>query len=118
MISVEKLPRSLFIEFLNQFESEMSINKDSMLEFVSKKLGRVSIERSHLEVIRTDDEKVGFIRHYNNYIFMNNSVDDKYRVVRVSGTDKEYKQDISSEFNNFVFNTNNAKSQEDEQHEI
>lgn len=49
---------------------------------------------------------------------MNNSVYGNYRVIRVSGVNKEHKQDISSEFNNFVFNTNNAKSQEDEQHEI
>ena len=113
-----KLPSSAFVEFLDTYEAGESISGKNRLEFFKKKNGAVYIERSHLEVVRNDavdGNQVNFVRHYNNYVFMDNKVDNNYRVVRIAGDNQQHKQDISSAFNDFMFNAIKDTSHENTQ---
>ena len=107
VVSVMKLPSSVFIEFLDKYEDAEGIYSDNRLEFFKKKNGVVYVERSHLKIVRNNalaGNLVNFVRHCNNYVFMDNNVDGNYRAVRITGDNKQHKQDISSAFNDFMFN--------------
>lgn len=121
MISVMKLPSSAFIEFLDTYETGENISSKNRLEFFKRKNGAIYVERSYLEVVRNDavdGNQVNFVRHYNNYVFMDNKVDNNYRVVRIAGDNQQHKQNISSAFNDFMFNaikdTNHKNTQQSE----